>query len=264
MGASLFSCAYAQQVNASDTLQENASGTQEDGILSQPTQIDTDIQATDPITLEKQKQFLNSAIDIFLKHLSQLQKTIEKRNDIFGLSSRETILNQITQQEVIYSGYRNDITSAKNSSELRALANTIYAYRVGDGELLKRMVLGEYVAYFRRTTQQLITSRYQGIQDKVINAKNQGKDTSALEGVLLQANALIKKINNTATDLQNALRDVNAKISLIDVETTLTRMQKDIGSMYTLFRKAVIHGDEVLEITKEEKGIQNTFPFENW
>lgn len=214
--------------------------------------------------LARQQQFLSSVVDAFLQYLSQLQATIQKRTDIFSPATANALLDRVTKHEVVYTGYKNDIALAQTSTDLRALATNLYAFRVTEGVALKQAVLSAYVGYFQRTTQQLIASRFQSMQNKIINAKNQGKDITFVEGVFSGAVALMQKIDSTARQLQNALQDPAVHVSLDDVSIALNTMQKDVSSMYALFRKITIQGDETLELNQEENGIQGTFPAGNW
>ncbi len=234
---------------------------------SQPAINDTvapQITDTNPVIFIKQQQFLGSVVDTFLQYLSQLQTTIEQRTDIFNPAIASALLDRITQHVVVYTGYKNDIASAQSSADLRALASNLYTFRTTEGVALKRAVLSVYIGYFQRTTQQLISSRFQTIQNKIIAAKNQGKDTTFVEGVFSGAVTLMQKIDTTAHQLQNALQDPAVAVSLDDVSIALENMQKDVSSMYTLFRKITIQGDEVLELNKEENGIKGAFPAQNW
>lgn len=212
----------------------------------------------------KQQHFLSAVVDTFLQYLSQLRTTIEKRIDIFNPATARVLLDRITQHEIVYTGYKNDISLAQSPKELYALAAHLYTFRTTQGVALKREMLSVYVAYFQRVTQRLITSRFQTIQNKIISAKNQGKNTASIEEVFSGAVTLMQKIDTTARQLQNALQDPVITVSLDDVSIALNNMQKDVSSMYALFRKITLQGDEILELTKEENGIQNIFPAGNW
>lgn len=212
-----------------------------------------------------QKKFLTTAINTFLQRANQMQGIIQKRTDIFTADIQDQLLDGANQSITAFTGYLNDAISAKTVDELRALAGDVYTYRTTEDAVLRQEILSAYFTYFEKTTQQLITARYQNVQDKIISAKNQGRDTISIEGTFSQATVALRNLQDTVAILHEALQNQQTQegvilVSLDQTENGLKDIQKNISSIYGVFRKITIEGDVILELNKEEQKIQNTFP----
>ncbi len=215
--------------------------------------------------LVNQKKFLTNTLSTFLQRSNQMRDLIQKRVDIFTPDIQGGLLDRANHSIVAFSGYVNDVMAAQTSDELRSLAGNIYVFRTSEDALLTQEVLAAYVAYFEKTTQQLIMTRYQDIQERIVSAKNQGRDTLAIEKIFAQATTALRKLQDTVSALHEIVQvpqspEGEALISLDQTEKGLEMIQKEVSSIYDIFRRITIQGDSVLELNKEEQKIQSVFP----
>lgn len=211
-----------------------------------------------------QKKFLTNAVQTFLQRANAVQRIIQKRTDIFTQDIQDELLDKSNESIVAFTGYLNDVESAQTVDELRTLAGVIYTYRTTEDTILRHKILSAYVMYFEKTTQQLIISRYQNVQNKIVSAKNQGRDTSSIEIVFAHATSALKRLQDIITTLHKSLQDQEGEevvfVSLDKIEKGLVDIQEQVTSLYSTFRKISIQGDTVLELDTEERNIRNALP----
>ena len=215
-----------------------------------------------------QKNFLTSAVNAFLQRASQMQSVIQKRTDIFPKEIQGDLLAGVSQDITAFLGYLNDIDRAQSSDELRTLAGTIYEYRMTEDALVRQNILSAYISYFEKVAQQRIVSRHENIQEKIISAKNQGKDTTITEKTFAYATISLKKLQETIVALHTILQQKSVikgdiTTSLSAMEKGLGEIEKQVNDIYAIFRRIAIQGNMMPELDTEERGIQNMFPTES-
>ncbi len=208
----------------------------------------------------QQQKFVWTAVEVFIQRSLQIQQMIRTQSDVFPPEQTKDLLTRISENLSVLRAYQGAILGTNDSAQLRALVGEITAHRSLVSNEIRRDILIFYVMYFQETTQKKLANRSRAMQEYIYTLRAAGKDTTIIEKIFAPSVSLIEEITTTMHTLLALLKDTEQPVSLNEIEVALQTAQKNISAVYSVFRKITFQEKTILDLNKEEEGIQQTFP----
>jgi len=166
-------------------------------------------QANDSaIVLEKGKNFLLRATDGMMRYLEMLEKRVEVSK--LGEEEKAEIKAEIEQDAAWLKGKQDAIKSATTKEELAAIAKEVKEYWNSIRGKTKS-IAGQLLSSHTETMISKAENVSAKVEDAIEKLKEQGKDTSKLEGWLTDFNekiTLAKEANEKAKEKFKEIKDI--------------------------------------------------------
>ncbi len=193
--------------------------------------------------LERRKIHLMRIADTLIKRSEEVKNRVMKNKIIYG-DLESSIIAEIDADIVKLNEFKVRVTEAQTAKELKNLAEGLRSHRKDVQQVkIRRLLLLAHIGRFEKAVLNNAEARSARIAAKLTELKNAGKDVSALETLLADANAKIASAKDQLAQLKNEVNQQElSEIKLAEIRTKLNEIRNQIKDVYDIFRQIATQG----------------------
>ena len=189
------------------------------------------------------QKVLVSTINVIVQRNRQLKDEIDGNENYYGNVGKD-ISGLLDQDNQKLGDYISEVNLASTTPTLNRAASEIKTFRLQQQSYLRKLIISAHMNRYEDVVIKTAQSRSKIIEDEINLVKNQGKDISSLEGILLQANFYISQATSSIGDANDIInQQAIDSDGLTKIQEHLDDAEKSIKSAYQLFKQIAIDGN---------------------